>query len=463
MNNDLDKNGFIGPFDLAAPDIVNRLVKQLDVANGQFKNFHLKSESCRRLLSDSALASKIESAFGSDLRLWRTNSFKKVGHTGEVAWHHDRHFESGDAPIDFNNLSNHFSILVALSDMNAQTGLMEFIPGSHQLSDDFYRDSRPFHKKELSEHFISVSEELASTRVQVPLKKGQFMLFHSALLHRSLAAEEGAFTRYSLVGRLCRKGTNIPTDLAKQEEIMNYPHKFDSRMRFVDSVVFISGGTRGIGLALAKGFLKEGAKVIITGRSKEKLSSALQELTMSEADNNNLLSYVADAGNYQQMKQVFDDIQRKVGAPDILFANAAVNNATGKMENIDPEAWLQEVNTNISATFVLCKLAATVMKKRGGNIITLGSAIGHNGAAGCSAYAVAKAANWSLTQSLAKELSGQGINVNELIPGPVKTDMNPNASGKQWKEPDDVVEMAMLLASQNTEFGASGQSWAMKR
>ena len=85
----LQKDGFIGPFNIGNSELVSRLIRQLDSANNQFKNFHVSSETCRRLLSSEELKSQVELNFGKDLVLWRTNSFKKVDGSGEVAWHHD--------------------------------------------------------------------------------------------------------------------------------------------------------------------------------------------------------------------------------------------------------------------------------------------------------------------------------------------------------------------------------------
>jgi 3-oxoacyl-[acyl-carrier protein] reductase len=163
------------------------------------------------------------------------------------------------------------------------------------------------------------------------------------------------------------------------------------------------------------------------------------------------------------MQHVFERLLALYGSPDIVFVNAGTNKPTGTIDKLSSEAWLDMVMSNIKATYYTCKLAIEKMNTFGGNIVTLGSGIGHEGAPNNSAYAVSKGANWALTQSLAKEVSGLSINVNELIPGPVITDMNPNASGPVWKKPEDVVDTALNLASQHLQHGATGQSWAIRR
>jgi len=163
------------------------------------------------------------------------------------------------------------------------------------------------------------------------------------------------------------------------------------------------------------------------------------------------------------MKQMINSITEKFGALDGVFVNAATNKPSGSIFDLSEEQWLEHVFVNVKSTYLTCKLAAQNMTVYGGNIVILGSGIGHDGGANNSAYAASKAVNWSLTQSLAKELSQWQINVNELIPGPVITDMNPGASGPTWKRPQDVVETALNLANQDKKNGATGQSWSLKR
>jgi NAD(P)-dependent dehydrogenase (short-subunit alcohol dehydrogenase family) len=462
MFTNLYSDGLIGPFELNQNEMVNRLIRQLDVANGQFKNFHMNSETCRCLLSAPALKSQVEQSFGKDLLLWRTNSFKKTDGSGEVEWHHDRHLEDGDAQIDFSNLGDHFSILVALTDMDDASGVMEFIPGSHLPQEGYARDERPFHMRPLGEHFLEIPTQLLAKRVKVPLKKGQFLLFHSGLLHRSLPAFGEGIHRYSLVARLCHHSTIIPEVLAKKEELHTYPTIYNTHHRFVDHVALVTGGSRGIGKAITAGLLAEGARVVITGRNKEALDETT-ELLKQQTGNQHLSSVVADACDLTQMQQVFTRLSELYGSPDSVFVNAGTNKPTGTIDKVSSDAWLDMVMSNIKATYCTCRFAIEQMKLYGGNIVTLGSGIGHQGAPSNSAYAVSKAASWSLTQSLAKEVSAFNINVNELIPGPVITDMNPNASGPVWKMPEDVVETALILASQHLQHGATGQSWAIKR
>jgi 3-oxoacyl-[acyl-carrier protein] reductase len=340
---------------------------------------------------------------------------------------------------------------------------MEFIPRSHKNIEGYQKDTRPFHQRIINEHFLDIPDSVLSSRVAVPLKRGQFMLFHSGILHRSLPAKGNDFSRYSLVARLCKKNTDIPIELAQEDEIFEYPIKLNEEKRFSDKVALVTGGSRGIGKAIAAGLVKEGAKVVITGRNASKLEQAVSEISANCTKYTSIFAIKADAADFEQMEVAYKSLFDKFGPPDIVFANAATNRPNGSIHSLSHDQWFGMVSSNIQATFNTCKLAAQYMHDWGGNIITLGSAIGHNGAANNSAYAVSKAANWTLTQSLAQELNNKHINVNELIPGPVITDMNFGASGSVWKQPEDVVPTALLLAEQNLKFGATGQSWVIKR
>ena len=183
----------------------------------------MQNNACRRLLSDLSLLDEVKNSFGHDLKLWRTNCFKKVSGSGEVKWHHDRHFENGNSPIEFANLKNHFSILLAITDIDEKSGVIEFIPGSHLPSKSYKQDIRPYHRRKSDEHFLSIPEYLAEKRISVPLKRGEFMLFHSGLLHRSLPANGKDVNRYSMVARLCTSNTIIPLELAPETAICEFP------------------------------------------------------------------------------------------------------------------------------------------------------------------------------------------------------------------------------------------------
>ena len=184
-------------------------------------NRHLAFDAIGELFRDTHLQSVVAECFGTDLLIWQTTFFLKYEGVGENKWHHDRQFENGDDPIDLYETSNHFSFVIALTDLGMDQGRLEYVRGSHRPIDGFDRDM-PRISGELP--------EVVHGRITpLPLKRGQFAVFHSSVLHRSLAyghREEdwrpGYFGtpsaeswpmrsgRISFAARLVRKGTDIP-------------------------------------------------------------------------------------------------------------------------------------------------------------------------------------------------------------------------------------------------------------
>ncbi|MEP2651768.1 MAG: SDR family NAD(P)-dependent oxidoreductase [Paraglaciecola sp.] len=463
MFTNLKSDGLIGPFEVNDSDLIERLRRELDSTNKSYRNLHTRSINCQKVLNSVNVKSQIEKAFGSNLNLWRSNCFKKVDGSGEVSWHHDRHFENADENIQFENLADHFSILIAVTDMNEQTGIMEFLLGSHLPTDGYSRDVRPYHLRSASEHFLQLPEWLITQRVQVELKAGQFMLFHSGLLHRSLPAEGNTQARFSMVARFCNRLTQIPEALAEEKEVFAYPFHHSQDMRLIDKVAIVTGGSKGIGKAIVERLVMSGCKVAALARNKQSLLDMEHELLAYQISKEHIVSYVADVTSFTELRQVFEKVSQELGPIDIVFANAGNNCGAGAVESLSLEEWFEPLEANLKGLFNTCKIAVEYMANRGGNLITLGSGIGHIGSPNCTSYAAAKSVNWNFTMSLAKEVVNKRINVNELIPGPVKTDMNPNASGVQWKLPADIAELAILLATQDLDNGATGQSFSLKR
>lgn len=163
---------------------------------------HMDIEPIRSLFFDANFQAATEELFGTDLFVWRTNFFVKSDGTGQNKWHHDRHFENGFAPIDLYDTRNHFSVTFALTDIGMDQGRLEYVRGSHQPIEGFDRD--------IPRHFLEVPDVIQDRVTPLPMKRGEFVLFHSTLLHRSLEFGEGE-RRISMAGRIARNGTAIPT------------------------------------------------------------------------------------------------------------------------------------------------------------------------------------------------------------------------------------------------------------
>ena len=222
MSNDqLQRDGLAGPYELADKsglDTVCEVVLELKALQRQQNRVaaitgiekagpnplidrHMDVSAIRDVFFDDNLQSAVSAHFGNDLFLWRSNFFVKREGTGENKWHHDRHFENGSAPINLFDTGNHFTVLVALTDVDMNAGRIEYLRGSHLPIDGFGRD--------IPRHILEVPEVVQNRVTPLPLKEGQFGLFHSTLLHRSLAFGEGE-GRVSVAARLARAGTEIP-------------------------------------------------------------------------------------------------------------------------------------------------------------------------------------------------------------------------------------------------------------
>ena len=172
-----------------------------------FIDRHMDVGCIQALYFDANLQAVVAELFGTGLFLWRTNFFVKNQRdrdgrgTGENIWHHDRHFEDGDAPVNLYDTGNHFTVLIALTDVGLDAGRIEYVRGSHAPIDGFDRD--------IPRHIKEVPQVVQDRVTPLPLAKGEFVVFHSSVLHRSLAFGGGE-GRVSLAARLARTGTEIP-------------------------------------------------------------------------------------------------------------------------------------------------------------------------------------------------------------------------------------------------------------
>ena len=178
-------------------------------------------------------------------------------------------------------------------------------------------------------------------------------------------------------------------------------------------VAIVTGGNSGIGLATAKLFQAEGAKVIITGRRKEAVMAATQEI------GGNSIGIVSDSGNMKAIQALYQDVKETVGKIDILFLNAGV--ATfGPLATIDDTTFDEMVNINFKGLFFNVQAAFPLLNK-GASIIFNTSIADQKGFPNTNVYAATKAAVRSLARTLSTELLAQNIRVNAVAPGPIDT------------------------------------------
>ena len=184
-----------------------------------------------------------------------------------------------------------------------------------------------------------------------------------------------------------------------------------------DKVAVITGGTRGIGFAIAELFLKNGAKVAVLGSRKETVDKALEKLS------GDVMGLYPDLTDYSAVEAAFAEIKAKFGKIDILVNNAGIS-AREPIEAYDPEAFKGIMDLNVTAVFNGCKAVVPYMKEiGGGSIINTSSMVSKAGQVSGVGYPTSKYAVNGMTVSLARELGKYNIRVNAVAPGVTRTDM----------------------------------------
>jgi 3-oxoacyl-[acyl-carrier protein] reductase len=192
---------------------------------------------------------------------------------------------------------------------------------------------------------------------------------------------------------------------------------------FENTVVLVTGGTRGIGRACAALFAREGAKVALCGRSVETAAAA------AEAIEGDARGYQADVADPAAVDALIKTVLRDLGPISVLVNNAGLTR-DGLILRMKDDAWNDVLAANLTGAFYCCRAAARdMLKQRGGRIINIASIIGLRGQAGQANYAASKAGLIGFTKALARELAPRNITVNAVAPGYIKTDMTAGIAG----------------------------------
>ena len=195
----------------------------------------------------------------------------------------------------------------------------------------------------------------------------------------------------------------------------------DYNLDLSGKVALITGGSRGIGKAIAKAFASKGAYVAITYANS---SSSAEQVTKEIIElGSDALSIQANSSDFNRANEVIDEVVQKWGKIDILVNNAGITR-DGLILRMTEDQWDQVIETNLKGIFNYSKaVARPMMKIRGGSIINIGSIVGLTGNSGQSNYAASKAGLVGFTKSYAKELASRNIRANVLAPGYILTDM----------------------------------------
>jgi len=204
----------------------------------------------------------------------------------------------------------------------------------------------------------------------------------------------------------------------------------------------VTGGTRGIGLEIARALLAEGAVVAICGRRADSLRDALASL----APDGRAVGACCDVGSWDQAVGFFEFVDRELSGLDILVNNAGVGHFA-PVDEIAPEQWQEVIGTNLTGAFHFTRLAAPRMKRRGGGfVLNIGSLAGKHPFASGAAYNASKFGLAGFTEACMLDLRYDNIRVSTIMPGSVQTEFSSSTTGADWKlDPASIASMAVHL------------------
>jgi len=232
--------------------------------------------------------------------------------------------------------------------------------------------------------------------------------------------------------------------------------------RLEGKVAVVTGGNSGIGLATAKRFQKEGAKVAISGRSRKTLDEAVRAM------GNSVVAVQADVAKLTDLDKLYAEVSQKLGKIDVLFVNAGVAKFAPLGETSE-SVYDEQFDINIKGAYFTIKKALPLLND-GASIILNTSVAASTGTPRTSAYSATKAALRSLARTAAAELAERGIRVNAVAPGPIVTpivdktglpkeafdafakEITAKVPMKRFGQPEEVAATVAFLASQDASY-----------
>jgi len=209
-----------------------------------------------------------------------------------------------------------------------------------------------------------------------------------------------------------------------------------------NKVAVVTGGSRGIGLAIAQRILSEGASVLISGRDASTLADARKHLGATDR----LETFACDVRKYDQVEKMMARAAETFGGIDYLVNNAGIG-IFKSVDRMSVEDWDAVIQTNLSGAFYCVRAVVPYMKKRGGGyIVNISSLAGKNAFEGGAAYNASKFGLNGFSEAMMLDLRYDGIRTTYVMPGSVDTEFAHNATGAQWKiAPEDVAQSVVGL------------------
>jgi NAD(P)-dependent dehydrogenase (short-subunit alcohol dehydrogenase family) len=218
--------------------------------------------------------------------------------------------------------------------------------------------------------------------------------------------------------------------------------------RLEGKVAIITGGGVGIGAAIAKGFIDEGAKVLVSGRRKEKLEEFAAGFSPDD-----LAIFAGDITKIEDAEAMVEAAVAKFGKLNVLVNNAGIDPA-GTVTDIPVQQWLDIINTNLNGAFYMTRFAIPKMiEAGGGSIINLSSLAGVRAIPGMPAYSTTKAGLQGFTNAVALDYGAKGIRINMISPGATATDMLKNSMQGLAKSQGTDIYGALGLLTRFTPLG----------
>jgi NAD(P)-dependent dehydrogenase (short-subunit alcohol dehydrogenase family) len=251
-------------------------------------------------------------------------------------------------------------------------------------------------------------------------------------------------------------------------------------MELADKVALVTGAGSGIGRAAALLLAREGAKVGVLGRTPGQLEETAAAI---HAAGGHALALPADVSDAPAVARALDTLAATWGRLDIVFANAGINGTFAPIDELTPEEWDRTLDINLKGTFLTIKYSVPLLRQQGGAIVINSSAHGSRtfSLSGMTAYACSKAGQVAMAKMLALELARDGIRVNVICPGPVRTEIDDNTERRglegirfpvaypadsippltrgELGTPEAVAELVLFLVSDASRFITGTEVW----